>query len=159
MGLGLALGCTGNGKGAGGALILRAHHLLCLLGFRGLGYSKAFVDNMRRIAARLRAEPERLLIVQDGPDAICDACPHSSAEGCRRDENTEPDVSACTRDRQVLQLLGLVPGAEITVRSVYGRVAERVSPDDMADRICAACEWKPYGYCEEGLKALKGNRG
>ena len=32
---------------------LRAHHLLCLFGWRGHGYDRPFIDNFNRLVERL----------------------------------------------------------------------------------------------------------
>lgn len=50
---------------------LRAHHLICLLGFRGLGYSPEFVENMARIADQLRSFPHTVIEIVRRPDDIC----------------------------------------------------------------------------------------
>ena len=52
-------------------MILRAHHLICILGFRGLGYSKEYVANMSKIVGQLCSSPETLIQVVSKPDDIC----------------------------------------------------------------------------------------
>lgn len=51
---------------------LRGHHLICLHFFKGEGYSKAFVENLREVVKR--AENRTLEIVTGGDD-VCAACP------------------------------------------------------------------------------------
>ncbi|MBB4265272.1 DUF1284 domain-containing protein [Roseospira visakhapatnamensis] len=48
---------------------LRAHHLLCILGYAGNGYSARFVATLDSVVARLSAGEEGLLV--EGPDDIC----------------------------------------------------------------------------------------
>ena len=57
---------------------LRGHHLLCLLAYKGEGYSPAFIANLDRIAARLTAGEDAVLV--DGPDDIC--APLALTQGC-----------------------------------------------------------------------------
>ena len=38
-------------------IYLRAHHILCILQFRGYGYSDEFIKNMQNIMNRLKIEP------------------------------------------------------------------------------------------------------
>ena len=49
---------------------IRAHHLLCILGFRGLGYDKRFVQNMERIVSAVRHNADLGLTLTDSCDDI-----------------------------------------------------------------------------------------
>ena len=130
---------------------LRAHHLLCLLGFRGLGYSPEFTGNMTRIAARLRAHPATRIRLRARPDDICAACPHL-AGGCRQD-GPESERRSRRRDRAVLSGLRLRSGEETSWREALLGLAQAFSPDDIA-RVCAPCRWLERGYCAQGLAHL-----
>jgi len=134
-------------------LRIRAHHLLCILGFRGLGYSEGFVSNMRRVVERLRSQPEAALEIIDSEDCICTACPHNSSEGCVHDRNF--DGRTRKRDAIVFRRLDMTPGAEITVGSVYDRIKEHFTPDVMREEVCPECEWERLGHCVEGLEKLR----
>lgn len=48
---------------------LRGHHLLCILGYQGAGYSESFVENFDQIIARLN-NGVKIQIVE-GTDDIC----------------------------------------------------------------------------------------
>ena len=134
-------------------LRLRGHHLLCILGFRGLGYDAGFTANMARIVRRVRAHPNALLELIVGPDSICAACPHLRGHACRA--GGTPRLRVPARDRAVLRALGLSVGARVTARQAYALVRARITPTTQAARICAGCSWLPLGYCLEGLRALK----
>ena len=54
---------------------LRGHHLLCILGFRGLGYDEAFVANMTRVVGLIRKKPETVFTLTDSADILCATCP------------------------------------------------------------------------------------
>ncbi len=130
---------------------LRAHHLLCLLGFRGLGYSPEFTRNMTRIAARLRADPATRIRLRARPDDICAACPHLDG-GCRQ-EGPESESRARRRDRAVLSGLGLRSGEETTWAEALLSLARVFSAGDIV-RVCAPCPWLEHGYCARGLAHL-----
>ena len=49
---------------------LRAHNVLCLHGFRGEGYSDAFVARMREVADRLTDAPSTEVTLLAGPDTL-----------------------------------------------------------------------------------------
>ena len=139
---------TGTGRGA---FVLRAHHLLCALGFRGIGYSPEFTANMKRVVRRLRAGRQQVRLT-DTPDVICAACPNLRGGRCRPASGLHSRVPA--RDRRVLRRMGLPPGTVVTVKRAYDLVRERITPKDLREKTCAGCRWLELGYCEEGLAAL-----
>lgn len=137
---------------------LRGHHLLCLLGFRGLGYSQEFVDGLSRIALHLRSFPQTRIQVIDQPDDICSACPFLGEEGCQ-EKGPQSEEIARGRDEAVMRRLDLKVGEELDWVEAKGRVRSTMSPADL-DEICQDCQWLPYGYCKEGLERLiKGEGG
>lgn len=92
-------------RGPGALVVLRPHHLLCVQGFRGLGYSPEFVDNMQGVVAALR-QRSVLVRIEVPPDVICDSCPHLVARRvCSR--GTPAD-----RDQAVLSVLKVRLGVE-----------------------------------------------
>ncbi|MFA5138865.1 MAG: DUF1284 domain-containing protein [Elusimicrobiota bacterium] len=125
---------------------MRPHHLLCFFGFRGLGYSPAFVDNMTRLAglffSRGRASFELVL----GPDDVCAACPHLKGKGC----SNGSDAAVRARDRAVLGLLRLKTRSRLGATALRKRVLKCVSVEELR-RVCTGCGWLARGYCEEGL--------
>ena len=152
------------------ATALRAHHLLCVLGFRGLGYSREFVENMSRIVGRIKSTPDTELLLTDLCDDVCSACPHRKGRRCAR----KPDSATRVRDldRRVLARLGLKPRAKISARRAYALVAASIAtlrssegslrststPDQLEGDICGDCEWKRLRLCSEGLKSLADGR-
>lgn len=130
--------------------VLRAHHLLCIHGFQGMGYSPEFVVNMGAIVREMK-EKEGSFPVQvvAAGDHICNHCPNRQGEICATAEDQVREM-----DRRVLVHLGL------RERNIYDRdellrlTAERVEADDL-QRLCADCSWLSYGVCEEGIRSLK----
>ncbi len=121
---------------------LRGHHLLCLLGFRGMGYSDDFCANMLIIYEKLRTEPDTEIEIIEGPDDICQAYPPDKPGHC---EGTVYEL-----DEKILRQLGLAPGGKGSWRSICDRVASRVAPTDVA-LLCTTCPWERYGVCREGV--------
>ena len=124
-------------------LQLRGHHLLCLLGFRGMGYSPEFTRNMSAVYERLRRKPDTVVSMTSGPDELCACFSADKPNHCRSDSVHE-------RDEAVLRLLRLSPGERTTWRDVLSRIRSRMTPSDIP-RLCATCPWQPYGVCEAGV--------
>jgi len=121
---------------------LRAHHLLCVFGFRGAGYDRAHAEGIGAVIRQLQAPGARVTLVA-GVDAICAACPTREEARCREDS---------ARDRAVREALGLAVGHEEDAAELFTRVARQLSPEDLA-ALCAGCPWYAWGVCAEGLAA------
>jgi len=131
---------------------IRAHHLLCTLGFRGLGYSEEFTSRMRNVVEKLRCSPVFPLTLVVGCDIICAACPHSKEGECLKD--TDSEAKAISLDLEILSRLGFEPGAQVPCYEAWERIRERMTSEDMVE-LCSDCEWFGLGYCVEGLERLK----
>jgi len=133
-------------------LKIRSHHLLCILGFRGLGYSEEFAANMGKVVGELRSDPTFPITLVVGCDAICVSCPHKKEGKCLKRANSEVDVPVL--DLELLKRLGLQAGTQMLAGEAWERVKERLTPGDLTE-ICGDCEWLGLGYCAEGLRRLK----
>ncbi len=131
---------------------LRAHHLLCLLGFRGLGYSPEFVENMSHIAERLRSFPQIQLEILGQPDDICSQCPFLGEGGCQ-DKGPQSEEERRKRDLDVMERIEVEEGGKLTWSEAEERIRSALTPGDL-ERICRDCEWLPQGYCTQGLENL-----
>ncbi|MFH0965338.1 MAG: DUF1284 domain-containing protein [Planctomycetota bacterium] len=139
----------------GTPLPVRAHHFLCIAGFRGKGYSDAFVRGMEHVTKRLRRDPELRVRIMATCDAICEACPHQRGGRCIRAEEGE---TVEERDHRTAKLLGLRMGARMTAHDVYARIARKLGEGIGIDALCGECEWRRYPFCTEGLEELRGGR-
>ncbi|MBI2865327.1 MAG: DUF1284 domain-containing protein [Chloroflexi bacterium] len=133
-------------------LVLRGHHVLCVLGFRGYGYSEQFVAGMRAIVNRLRAAPEMMVELAVGRDLVCLSCPHLVGEVCKK-RGAESGEDTAAHDRRVLDWLGFRVGQRLAWSAVLDMVRQTVKPEDLPN-LCRECEWSPLGACEEGLRSL-----
>lgn len=127
---------------------IRAHHLLCLIGFRGLGYDEKFIENMENVAQLFRSNGAIFSIINTA-DSICSACPYNKDGNCAKEQDSERRVRS--KDLQVIDRLGLAVGDELRSDELLKLIKERISPADMT-KICQGCEWLNLGYCTDGLK-------
>lgn len=136
-------------------MFLRGHHLLCIQGFRGAGYSEEFVENMKEIVAEFRNEeldfPIKVLV---GFDNACMACPHRGERICEANEGSQKHV--LSMDQKVIKHLGLTSGRIYQKSTLYEVVATKVEPADL-DELCKGCSWLQYGVCKEGIAEMKEN--
>ncbi|EIT83948.1 hypothetical protein A374_17974 [Fictibacillus macauensis ZFHKF-1] len=132
-------------------ILLRGHHLFCLLGFRGMGYSKEYVDNMKQLHKTLRENPDSAVKIILGPDELCAHYPNSGEYHCQAEEIYE-------RDAAILQKLQLNVGQQTTWREIETAIKNYSKPDDIAT-ICETCSWRTYGVCEEGIREMHEGKG
>ncbi|QHW34291.1 DUF1284 domain-containing protein [Paenibacillus rhizovicinus] len=126
---------------------LRGHHLLCLLGFRGMGYSEAYAANMARVYNRLREEPDTAVTIVAGPDELCACFPANAEPHCE-------NASVSQLDESVLAKLELDIGHSLPWSAVIERVRGNVEPEDI-NTLCHTCQWRSYGVCEAGVRTVK----
>ena len=126
---------------------LRAHHLLCFLGFRGYGYNKGFVDNFMRVYQKVYINNQRVKIISS-PDVICKNCPNKKTEGCLQEEKVKK------KDQFLIEyLFGLNINGTISPKEAYQYLA-KMSIEEF-ERLCSRCEWYSYGFCRQGFLNLK----
>ena len=133
-------------------LRIRAHHLLCILGFRGLGYSQEFIVRMGKVVEELSSNSTIPITIIAECDVICTSCPHHKGNKCLKKVDSEWKVE--NRDLEVLQRLGFEVGAQMPAGEAWTRIRGKLTVKDVAE-ICQGCEWLELGYCAEGLERLE----
>lgn len=129
--------------------ILRGHHLLCVHGFKGMGYSPTFVEKMSEIVEEIRAQNLDFSIKTIvGLDETCTFCPNNREGYC------ESDPFVTNLDKKVISYLGIKADEEYKKSELVSLVASRVEPEDL-DFLCEGCSWLPHGVCKEGIANLK----
>jgi len=131
---------------------LRFHHLLCILGFQGLGYDEKFVEGMKRIVQKIKESPDLEIKIIKGCDDICSACPFN-IDGYCENEVVGGEERAKERDKQIAESLNLKAEDTLTVKEVMDLLKKEIKPGDLAV-ICKDCPWLKMGYCEEGLEKI-----
>jgi len=133
--------------------ILRGHHLLCVHGFRGMGYSPEFVKTMQGIVNDIRDPGQDFYIkVVAAFDDACMSCPHRGLEICEASEGSNEHV--LSMDGKIIRHLGLEPGKSYLKSYLVKLTAEKVVPDDL-EFLCKNCSWLSYGVCKEGIAVLR----
>ena len=125
---------------------------LCLLGFRGSGYSPEFVRVMQALQDRLRAEPGQAVALVAAPDTLCAACPHLAGDGCTLG-GPRHEAHMHAHDTEVLRRLGLGAGEALSWGEILGRIQGSIRGADL-DAICTTCPWLPLGVCRQSVDAL-----
>lgn len=133
--------------------IVRGHHLLCVHGFRGMGYSPDFIKNMDQLVTNIRDEKKDFMIkVVAAFDDACVACPHKGMTECEANEGSNQHV--LSMDGKVIAHLGLEPERAYRKSDLVALTAGKVQPADL-DYLCAGCSWLSYGVCKQGIQELK----
>lgn len=130
---------------------LRGHHLFCLLGYRGMGYSEEYVENMTRLHQNLRENPKTLIQLVKGPDQLCEKYPNSGAYHCQ-------DENIYERDAAILEKVGLKLGQILKWEDIESCIRKLVVPSDI-QILCETCSWRSYGVCEEGIREIHEGKG
>ncbi len=131
---------------------LRAHHLLCLLGFQGIGYTADFIKNFQKVKRLIEQHPDLEIEVVDTCDVICIACPNMHNGECFK-SGIKHNRMVKDIDRRVMEKLGIKPGERFKAKDLYALVKEKIPPGDIND-ICKGCEWLNLGFCPRGLANL-----
>jgi hypothetical protein len=110
-----------------------------MLTFAGRGYSPAFVANMTKVVARVRAGED--IEIVSGPDEICAPMLAEDRPHCRNAGVTKRDRQAAA---EIAALLGrpLTAGMHLTPDA---RTLSRLKAGFAAGTIrsaCAGCEWQ-----------------
>ncbi len=130
----------------------RPHHFLCALNFQGAGYSPHFVENFSAILASLEQDSALILSVTAETDAICAPCPHNLKNSLCRKQSKITQL-----DQAHQQALSFNPGDVISWGDAKAHIKQTLTLE-MFHTICAGCEWKSLGLCENHLKDfLAGN--
>lgn len=144
---------------SGEPMPIRAHTLLCLQGYRGLGYDEKFIDRMDEISAYLAQNPYARIRVTASTDIICECCPHNIDGLCAVDEEAKPSLptikldNSKAMDHRVLQHLDLEEDSVQVWAEILDILANNIQSSDM-DHLCRDCRWKIYGYCAEAFDRL-----
>jgi len=116
---------------------IRAHHLLCMRHFRGLGYSEAFVTNFKQV---LETIDKPLLVTQ--ADVICQACPHYQ-KGCTK-EGILSETIAQKMDQKVLKALNLTENTVMSINKLNQLIDDTIDAT-VFQTLCGECTW--FEFC------------
>lgn len=120
-------------------LKLRAHHLCCVQGFQGYGYSPAFVANLRAVILDIKVFPSRPLELVSKCDVICAFCPNEKE--CTAQESV---ISRRIRNMDLVVMdelrikEGAIMGADEAFRLLNSQLADASHPEE----VCGTCKWR-----------------
>lgn len=114
----------------------RGHHLVCLHFFQGEGYSREFVDNLRHLLQK--ADEDGEIVVVEGADDVCRACPHLEGNRCSHKQDSDREVRRL--DGDALRLLEVKPGDRIKWQDL--RLKVQSASDEWFALFCGGCDWK-----------------
>lgn len=121
---------------------IRGHHLLCIKGFNGYGYSKEFVENLQKIKERIDKEKNILIEITDNADDICRSCPRLIDGKCEHEIKGKSDIGSY--DRKILEAIGIKPNTAMPVREIDILIKARFNSFEAIENVglCLNCEWK-----------------
>lgn len=124
---------------------LRPHHLLCILTYKGQGYTSAFVENFDQVIIELQQNSE-ILIIQ-GSDDICRGWLEDSSCHCH-------DQSIIERDTLALDCVSKVLGRSIDIGSLITldqpmiqKLRHAYAYGKILRQACKDCQW--YDLCND----------
>lgn len=119
-------------------LHLRPHHAMCILNYRGEGYSEEFVKNMNSIVATLNDDV--LVILEKRADGVCAACQNRTDVSSSNPVGCEFMDKVAHYDAGLMELLSLSDGEVLSWGELKKRVCNEVFPEKLA-KVCGDCEW------------------
>lgn len=120
---------------------LRGHHLLCIQGFQGYGYSDKFQENMKNIHKKIMSNEETIQIVTTSDD-ICKFCPNLNNGQCKDYIENQKILKI---DQIVLdKILNKEGKKEYTPSELFEIVNTSFREKDIED-VCIGCMW--YSKC------------
>ena len=118
---------------------IRAHHLLCIQGFQGYGYSQDFVANMAQVVKDINSSPDLKVEIIAECDVICSHCPYNYEGLCKK--NPDSAIELNNIDRHILKKLGLRNSSKVKAKDVLSLVKTKLEDSDI-EYICGDCEWR-----------------
>lgn len=142
------------------SFVLRAHHIFCIQGFRGKGYSEEFVSNMKNVVDHLNKNQDINVKVLDSPDNICLSCPKNIGQSRIRRFQAgktynnrgfcENEEELNSLDNMILDILDIKSGSHYMYSDLLRKIKENLTKEKF-EYICGDCKWYSLGYCSESL--------
>jgi len=120
-------------------LKIRAHHLCCIQGFQGYGYSPAFVANMRTVISDIKAFPSRPIKLVSECDAICISCPSNRECSTLRSAYSHKIKNM---DLVLMEKLNIEEGTVIKAEEAFRLINSKLNNASDIEDVCQICKWK-----------------
>jgi hypothetical protein len=120
-------------------LKIRAHHLCCIQGFQGYGYSPIFVANLKAVISEIKAFPSRPLELVSECDVICASCP-----GKRECTAQDSIISGRIRsmDLVVMEKLKIKERTIMEADKAFSLVNSQLANASYINEVCGTCKWR-----------------
>ena len=115
---------------------LRGHHLLCLLGFQGYGYSEDFVSNMTHINEKRKSKDCIITLINEADD-ICSSCPNLKGNFCENEKQNEIIVKM---DDEILSHFN--SKKEYNSVELFKEVSLKFNTLKSVENVCNNCKWE-----------------
>jgi len=115
---------------------LRGHHLICLHFFKGEGYSKRFIVNLRGVVKNLETGVKAKVI--KGADAVCEYCPYLKGNICTYEPGAEENIQSL--DEMALKLLNVKKGDALLWEKIKSKLP-KILPK-WREFACLDCDWE-----------------
>lgn len=115
---------------------VRGHHILCIQGFQGYGYSEKFVEHMSKAIKDLSTSSQ--IKILDECDEICSMCTNNCNNRCK-------DAAKISKmDKIVLEELGIKKGEIINLKeyNIFEYANKKLQNKEKSQRICGECSWQ-----------------
>ena len=122
---------------------LRGHHLICLNFFKGEGYSKDFINNIKKIL-----KSDKIEVVHQA-DEVCAKCPYLSDGICKYKENSDEEIKKL--DELAFKLLKIYPNSIIDWHTIKKKLPKMMK--EWKKYACKNCDW--LKICENNEEWLR----
>lgn len=127
---------------------IRAHHFMCLPGYKGYNYGDKIKNNWDNVSRLIKEYPETPVKIINGPDTLCIDCPHNA-----ENKNTCKKGFVNNLDETVKKLLGIKVSEVYTYAELDKKIHELLDPQKHAE-ICGDCMWRAYGLCKDTFEKV-----
>ncbi|MDD3984568.1 MAG: DUF1284 domain-containing protein [Methanobacterium sp.] len=117
---------------------IRAHHILCIQGFQGYGYSKDFETHMQRIIIFLDTHPTTKIQIITKTDEICSYCPYNYKNSCNMDKYSPIIMEKL--DKLIIKKFLLKENEIYPIEDILKLVNDNINHNTLIE-ICGNCSW------------------
>jgi uncharacterized protein len=118
---------------------IRAHHLCCMQGFQGYGYSPAFVANMRTVISDIKTSSSRPIELVSECDAICISCPNKTECSTLKSIHSHRIKNM---DLVVMRKLNIKEGTVMEAKEAFKLINSKLNNASDVEDVCETCKWK-----------------
>ena len=127
-------------------ITLRGHHLLCLQGFQGYGYSDDFIKNMIYIN-NLRKSENTIIAITNKADDICSYCPNLKNNICKDEKQNKEIIKM---DNEITSKIDTTK--EYNALNLFNEITSIFNTKESVKYICNCCSWHEECLFYKNLK-------